>query len=174
VSISHLRKRELFLPKPARKPNAIRVRVAAHHAASPPVDVRVPHPTPSAVKVVLQPHEAAFPNRPIAPRNDAAARLAAKRPEERHAPESVPSIIALRVALRVGGRSNELALETKAMAEKQKSTVAKSVARKARKSKSPLKGLHSRDVKDGALPPNKDQRKHPDETYGDTEIPFRR
>jgi hypothetical protein len=49
---------------------------------------------------------------------------------------------------------------------------AKKAANK-KKSKSPLKGMMSRDAKRGAIPPNEQQRKFPDEVYGDTEIPFR-
>jgi hypothetical protein len=54
------------------------------------------------------------------------------------------------------------------------SATSKSRERQRRKSSSPLKGMHSRDVKHGALPPNHDQHKYPDEVYGDTEIPFRK
>lgn len=46
-------------------------------------------------------------------------------------------------------------------------------ATKRKKSESPLKGMVSRHVKRGALPPNEQQRRFPDEVYGDTEIPFR-
>lgn len=61
----------------------------------------------------------------------------------------------------------------KRITDARKSSVAKSIARKRRKSTSPLKGMHSRHAKHGALPPNHDQHKYPDEAYGDTEIPFR-
>jgi Protein of unknown function (DUF2934)/Family of unknown function (DUF6496) len=54
-----------------------------------------------------------------------------------------------------------------------KSAVEKSRARKSRKSSSPLKGVHLRQTHNGALPPNQNQQKYPDEVYGDTEIPFR-
>jgi len=39
--------------------------------------------------------------------------------------------------------------------------------------KHPLKGMLPRSIKQGALPPNQDNRKYPDEEYGDTEIPLR-
>jgi hypothetical protein len=64
------------------------------------------------------------------------------------------------------------------MATKKKSktdsTTSKGRERRVRKSDSPLKGMHSRNQKAGALPPNNDQHKYPDEVYGDTEIPFRK
>jgi len=59
------------------------------------------------------------------------------------------------------------------MATKKKSTAAKSMAKKASKSKSPHKGAHSSGAKHGALLPNKEVRKYADELYGGVKVPFR-
>jgi hypothetical protein len=44
---------------------------------------------------------------------------------------------------------------------------------KSKETISPADSLPPRDQPEGELPPNENIRKHPDEVYGDTEIPFR-